>query len=130
MEHGKRFVRLVDEARRNIRETDVASVADRLRRGETFNLVDVREAHEWEKGHIPGAVHLGKGIIERDIEKKFPDPDAEIVLYCGGGYRSALVAENLQKMGYTNVVSMDGGWRGWKEAGHQVAASGQARAGE
>src|SRR5690606_24241795 len=92
----------------------------RLERGDTFKLVDVREDHEWAKGHIPGAVHLGRGIIERDIERIFPDPDTEIVLYCGGGYRSALVADNLQKMGYTNVASMDGGWRGWLEAGFDI----------
>lgn len=117
MKHAPRFLALVDDARTRIRETDVATVARRLERGETFALVDVREDHEWHKGHIPGAVHLGRGIIERDIERTFPDPDTEIVLYCGGGYRSALVADNLRKMGYTNVSSMDGGWRGWKEVG-------------
>ena len=120
MKHGRRFVQLVDEARGNIRETDVAAVAARRARGETFNLVDVREDHEWEKGRIPGAIHLGRGIIERDIEKTFPDPAAEIVLYCGGGFRSALSADNLQKMGYSNVKRMAGGYRGWVYAGAPV----------
>jgi rhodanese-related sulfurtransferase len=124
MKHGERFLRLVSEARAAIRETDVATIAERLRRGDRFRLVDVREDHEWKKGHIPGAVHLARGIIERDIERTFPDTGAEIVLYCGGGYRSALAADNLRRMGYTNVSSMDGGWRGWKEAGHEVEGLG------
>lgn len=124
MKHGERFLRLVSEARAAIRETDVATIAERLRRGDRFRLVDVREDHEWKKGHIPGAVHLARGIIERDIERTFPDTGAEIVLYCGGGYRSALAADNLRRMGYTNVSSMDGGWRGWKEAGHEVEGQG------
>ena len=85
-----------------------------------FLLVDVREESEWNAGHIPGATHLGKGVIERDIEQKVPDPGKELILYCGGGFRSALAAENLGRMGYTNVISMDGGWRGWKEAGYPV----------
>jgi rhodanese-related sulfurtransferase len=85
--------------------------------GEQFLLVDVREDNEWQRGHIPGAVHMGRGIIERDIEEAVPDHAAKLVLYCGGGFRSALAADNLQKMGYTNVISMDGGWRGWNEAG-------------
>ncbi|MCS7045598.1 MAG: rhodanese-like domain-containing protein, partial [Gemmataceae bacterium] len=89
----------------------------RLQRREPFVLIDVREDHEWAKGHIPGAIHLGKGIIERDIEARVPDPTTPLVLYCGGGYRSALAADNLQKMGYVNVLSMDGGWRAWKELG-------------
>ena len=122
MKHSERFLRLVDEVRQRIRETDVAAIRQRLERGDTFHLVDVREDHEWEKGRIPGAVHLGKGIIERDIEKTFPDVDTEIVLYCGGGYRSALVADSLRKMGYTNVLSMAGGWRGWTEAGHETVS--------
>ena len=117
MDHAPRFLALVDEARARIRETDVRIVADRLRRGDGFLLVDVREESEWAKGHLPGAVHLGKGVIERDIETHVPDPATEIVLYCGGGYRSALAADALQQMGYTNVASMDGGFRGWKEAG-------------
>jgi rhodanese-related sulfurtransferase len=90
------------------------------RAGETLNLIDIREDNEWERGHLPHATHLGKGIIERDIETTIPDHNAEIVLYCGGGFRSALAADVLQKMGYTNVISMDGGYRGWVEAGHPV----------
>ena len=86
--------------------------------GEKFHLVDVREDSEWAKGHLPNAIHLGKGVIERDIETKVPDKNAELVLYCGGGFRSALAADNLQKMGYKNVLSMDGGWRGWTESGY------------
>ncbi len=119
-QHSPRFVRLVDEARARIAETDVPRVAERLERGDAFVLVDVREEHEWQEGHLPGAVHLGKGVIERDIEEAVPDLDAEVVLYCGGGYRSALAADNLRQMGYTNVASMDGGVRGWKAAGHPL----------
>jgi len=89
--------------------------------GEKFLLVDVREDNEWAKGHLPGAVHLGRGIIERDIEQRVPDTNAKLILYCGGGFRSALAAENLQKMGYSNVESMDGGWKGWLEAGLPIA---------
>ena len=118
--HSPRFERLVDEARARITETDVPTVHARLERGEDFLLVDVREESEWAKGHLPGAVHLGKGTIERDVENAVPDLDAEIVLYCGGGYRSALAADNLRRMGYTNVASMDGGFRAWTEAGHRV----------
>lgn len=103
-----------------MRECTVDDVQRRLAAGERLNLIDVREESEYAKGHLPGAVHLSKGIIERDVEKTFADPDAELVLYCGGGFRSALAADNLQKMGYNNVLSMDGGWRGWKEAGHPV----------
>lgn len=121
--HSPRFERLVDEARARITETDVPTVHDRLERGDSFHLVDVREESEWAKGHLPGAVHLGKGIIERDVEDAFPDLDAELVLYCGGGYRSALAADNLRRMGYTNVASMDGGFRGWTEAGLPVAGA-------
>ena len=115
--HSPGFVRLVDDARARIRETDVPTVRARMERGEQFLLVDVREESEYAAGHVPGAVHLSKGTIERDIEARVPDVDTEIVLYCGGGYRSALVADNLQKMGYRNVLSMDGGWRGWTAAG-------------
>jgi len=121
MKHSEGFLRLVNEARSRIRETDVAEVKKRMDAGEKFALVDVREESEWARGHLPGAVHLGKGIIERDIELRFPDKSAEIVLYCGGGFRSALAADTLQKMGYTKVSSMDGGWRGWLEAGHLTA---------
>ena len=115
--HSPGFVRLVDDARARIRETDVPAVRARMERGEQFLLVDVREESEYAAGHVHGAVHLSKGTIERDIEERVPDVDTEIVLYCGGGYRSALVADNLQKMGYRNVLSMDGGWRGWTAAG-------------
>lgn len=119
-QHPPRFVRLVDEARARITETDVATIRDRLQHGDDFFLVDVREESEWARGHLPGAIHLSKGTIERDIEKEIPDLDAEIVLYCGGGYRSALAADNLRRMGYTNVASMDGGFRGWTDAGHAI----------
>jgi rhodanese-related sulfurtransferase len=119
--HAPRFLKIVEDARGRVKETDVAEVKGRMDRGDRdFLLVDVREESEWQAGHIPGAVHLGKGVIERDIEQKVPETDREIILYCGGGYRSALAADNLQKMGYTNVLSMDGGWRGWREAGHPV----------
>jgi len=118
MKHSEAFVRLVNESRARVKETNVAEVRRRLEAGEQFTLVDVREDSEWSRGHIPGAIHLGRGIIERDIENRFPGKDVELVLYCGGGYRSAMSADNLQKMGYTNVSSMDGGWRGWTEAGH------------
>ena len=117
MAHASQFLKLVNEAKSKIRETNVSDVKRRLEAGEKFLLVDVREDNEWAKGHLPGAVHLGKGIIERDIEQRVPDASAKVVLYCGGGFRSALVADNLQKMGYTNVESMDGGWKGWLEAG-------------
>ena len=117
--HSPRFMKLCDEAKGRVKETTVQEVKQRMDRGDRdFTLVDVREESEWSAGHIPGATHLGKGVIERDIEQKVPDVDREIVLYCGGGFRSALAAENLEKMGYTNVISMDGGWRGWKEAGY------------
>jgi rhodanese-related sulfurtransferase len=118
--HAPRFLQIVDDARSRIRELTVQDVLHKLRAGESFHLVDVREESEWAAGHLPKAEHLGKGIIERDIEAKIPDTSAEIVLYCGGGYRSALAADNLQKMGYTNVWSMDGGFRGWKDAGLDV----------
>jgi rhodanese-related sulfurtransferase len=114
-QHPPRFLKIVDEARSRIRETDVDQVKARLDRGDKFLLVDVREESEFAKDHLPGAVHLGKGVIERDIEARVPDLNAEMVLYCGGGFRSALAADNLQKMGYTHVVSMDGGIRGWRE---------------
>ena len=116
-QHSPRFIQLVNDAKSRIEETNVQEVKQRLDRGERFHLIDVREESEWAKGHLPGAVHLGKGIIERDVEQKFPDTSAELVLYCGGGFRSALAADNLRKMGYANVKSMDGGWRGWMEAG-------------
>ncbi len=118
MQHSPEFLRLVQDVKKHIRETDIHRVKKALDAGEKFHLVDVREESEWARGHLPGAVHLSKGIIERDIERAIADKSARIVLYCGGGFRSALAAENLQKMGYTNVVSMDGGWRAWIEAGY------------
>jgi rhodanese-related sulfurtransferase len=121
MAHAPQFLKLVNEAKKKVKETNVPDVKRRLEAGEKFLLVDVREDNEWSKGHLPGAVHLGKGIIERDIEQRVPDPSAKVILYCGGGFRSALVADNLQKMGYTNVESMDGGWKGWLDAGLPTA---------
>jgi rhodanese-related sulfurtransferase len=121
MAHSSQFLKLVQDAKKNVKETNVADVKRRGDAGEKFVLVDVREDNEWANGHLPGAVHLGKGIIERDIVQRVPDANAKIILYCGGGFRSALAAENLQKMGYTNVESMDGGWRGWVEAGLPTA---------
>jgi len=117
MAHSSQFLKLVQEAKKHVKETNVPDVKRRSDAGEKFLLVDVREDHEWANGHLPGAVHMGRGIIERDIEQRVPDPNAKLILYCGGGFRSALVAENLQKMGYTNVESMDGGWKAWLEAG-------------
>jgi len=117
MAHAPQFLKLVNESKKNIKETNVADVKRRLDAGEEFILVDTREDSEWANGHIPGAIHLGKGIIERDIEQAVPDAKAKLILYCGGGFRSALAAENLQKMGYSNVESMDGGWKGWVSAG-------------
>ena len=119
-QHSPRFLKLVDEARASVKETTVDRIKARLDRGDKFHLVDVREESEYARDHLPGAVHLGKGIIERDVEQRFPDAGAEIVLYCGGGFRSALAADNLQKMGYTNVISMDGGVRGWREKGYPM----------
>ena len=119
--HSPRFLKIVDDARSRVRETDVDEVKNRLDRGDQFLLVDVREESEYAKDHLPGAIHLGKGIIERDIEERVPDLDREVVLYCGGGYRSALAADNLQKMGYKNVISMDGGIRGWREKGYPLS---------
>jgi rhodanese-related sulfurtransferase len=115
--HTPRFLKLVEDAKTRIRELTVDDVKKKLDRGERFHLIDVREESEWAKGHLPRAEHLGKGIIERDVESRIPDTAAEIVLYCGGGFRSALAADALQKMGYSNVASMDGGWRGWNDAG-------------
>ena len=118
MKHSPAFLKLVEDAKARIRETDVHKVKRRLDAKEKFYLVDVREESEWARGHLPRAIHLSKGIIERDIETTIPDKSAPIVLYCGGGFRSALAAENLQKTGYMDVLSMDGGWRAWTEAGH------------
>ncbi|HEU4364951.1 MAG TPA: rhodanese-like domain-containing protein [Candidatus Krumholzibacteria bacterium] len=120
MHHSPRFLDIVNETRRRVQETDVRAVHERMARGDSFYLVDVREDREWDAGHLPGAMHLGKGIIERDVELAIPELDAEIVLYCGGGFRSVLAADNLRRMGYTNTSSMDGGYRGWTEAGHAI----------
>jgi rhodanese-related sulfurtransferase len=115
--HSERFLKIVDDARKRVRELTVDRVKAQLDQGEKLILVDVREESEFAKDHLPNAVHLGKGIIERDAEERFPDTATPLVLYCGGGYRSALAADNLQKMGYTNVISMDGGIRVWREKG-------------
>jgi rhodanese-related sulfurtransferase len=117
MAHSPQFLKLVNEAKKQVKETTVVEVKRRMDSGERFLLVDVREDNEWEKGHMPGAVHMGRGVIERDIETQVPETSTKMILYCGGGFRSALVADNLQKMGYTNVESMDGGWKGWVAAG-------------
>lgn len=119
--HAPGFLNIVNDAKSRIRETDVTAIQKRISEGNsTFTLIDVREDREWNAGHIPGAIHIGKGVIERDVEKELPDQSSELVLYCGGGFRSALAADNLQKMGYENVWSMDGGFRGWKEAGLDI----------
>ena len=117
MAHAPQFLKLVNDAKKKIKETNVADVKRRADAGEKFVLVDVREDNEWAKGHLPGAVHLGKGVIERDIEQRVPDTSTKLILYCGGGFRSALVADNLQKMGYNNVESMDGGLEGLAAGG-------------
>ena len=116
MAHSSQFLKLVQDAKKRVKETNVADVKRRIDAGEKLVLIDVREDNEWAKGHLPGAVHLGKGIIERDIEQRVPDTGAKVILYCGGGFRSALAAESLRKMGYENVLSMDGGIRAWREA--------------
>jgi rhodanese-related sulfurtransferase len=121
MAHAAQFLKLVNEAKKKIKETNVADVKRRMDAGEKFLVVDTREDNEWANGHLPGAVHMGRGIIERDIEGRVPDTSAKLILYCGGGFRSALVAESLQKMGYSSVESMDGGWKGWVQAGLPTA---------
>jgi rhodanese-related sulfurtransferase len=118
--HSPRFVQLCEQARSRVREISVDELKARLDRGEAVNLIDVREESEWAQGRLPQSTHLGKGVIERDIEARVPDTAAPLVLYCGGGYRSALAADNLQRMGYTNVLSLAGGWRGWNERGYPV----------
>ena len=120
MQHANGFLALVEDAKQHIKETDVATIKQCLNKCEKFTLIDVREDNEWQGGHIPTAIHMGRGIIERDIEKTIPNRNQEIVLYCGGGYRSALSALNLQKMGYTKVISMDGGIHGWLNAGYSL----------
>lgn len=118
--HSVRFLEIVNSVRTNIRECEVHHVKARLDAGESLTIIDVREESEYAAGRIPGSIHIGKGVIERDIETKHPDVNVELILYCGGGYRSALAADTLQKMGYQNVISMDGGMRGWRESGHPV----------
>jgi rhodanese-related sulfurtransferase len=119
-QHPPRFLKIVDDAKTRVRETNVDEVKKKMDGGAKFVLVDVREESEFAKDHLPGAIHLGKGVIERDIEARIPDLNAEIVLYCGGGFRSALAADNLQKMGYKNVISMDGGIRDWREKNYPL----------
>jgi rhodanese-related sulfurtransferase len=120
VKHSEGFLKLVNDAKRRIREVTVPETQERTAETPAAKLIDVREDTEWQAGHAAGAVHLGKGIIERDIEEKVPDKTTEIILYCGGGYRSALAADVLQRMGYTNVFSMTGGWRAWKESGGKI----------
>lgn len=119
-QHAAAFLKLVQDAKNDVAECTVQDVKQRLDRNDPFHLVDVREDREWDAGHLPRAIHLGKGIIERDVEKTIPDTAAPVVLYCGGGFRSALAAKSLRDMGYTNVISMDGGFSGWKNAGYPV----------
>lgn len=128
MKHSPGFLKLVNDARKRVKEISVAEVKSFFRQGADFILIDTREEHEWEEGHVTGAIHLSKGIIERDIERRIPEKNKKLVLYCGGGYRSVLAADNLLKMGYRNVCSMAGGWRAWKRARgkierHQKVAS-------
>ena len=118
MEHTEGFLKLTDDARSRVREVGVEQALERVR--QRARLIDVREDNEWERGHAAGAEHIGRGVIERDIEREVPDRGAELILYCGGGYRSALACDNLQRMGYTNVHSLAGGWRAWQEAGAPV----------
>jgi rhodanese-related sulfurtransferase len=120
MAHAPGFLAIVQDAKTRIRETTPEEVSKKQKAGEQFRLVDVREDSEWQKGHAAGAIHLGKGVIERDVESAIPDKNAEIILYCGGGFRSALAADALQKMGYRNVLSMDGGWKRWRDLGYPV----------
>jgi len=120
MRHNPGFLKLVEEAKKHTKECTIAEVKAKLDRGERFHFIDVREDNEFATDHAKGAVHLGRGILERDVETVIPDKHAEIVLYCGGGFRSALAADNLRKMGYTNVSSMDGGIRAWREAGYPI----------
>jgi len=120
MKHSEGFLKIVDDAKSRVREVTVAETQARTQQNREAKLIDVREDNEWEAAHAAGAIHLGKGIIERDIEATVPDKDTELILYCGGGYRSALAADVLQKMGYTNVFSMAGGWKAWKETGGDI----------
>ena len=118
--HSPGFLALVRDAKQRVREFDIAEYRRRVEAGERWTLIDVREDREWDAGHLPDAIHMGRGVLERDVEARFPDKDEPIVLQCGGGFRSALSADNLQKMGYRNVVSLDGGYRGWIAAGLPV----------
>lgn len=120
MAHNPEFLKLVNDAKSRVRETDIEGYRKMQADGQTLLLIDTREDNEWAAGHAAGATHLAKGIIERDIETRVPDKNTRLVLYCGGGFRSALAADNLQKMGYTNVISLDGGWRAWQQAGLPV----------
>jgi rhodanese-related sulfurtransferase len=121
MKHSEGFLRLVDDAKTRVREVSIDETRARLDANSNAKLIDVREDNEWNEAHAAGAEHLGKGIIERDIEVRVPDKSAELILYCGGGYRSALAADVLQQMGYTNVWSMAGGWKAWKESGAPIS---------
>lgn len=127
MEHTEGFLKLAEDAKSRVREVSVSDARARLDAGSGVHLIDVREDNEWEQGRAAGAEHLGRGIIERDIETRFPDKATELILYCGGGYRSALAADNLQRMGYTNVSSMAGGWSAWTEAGAPVVEGAAAK---
>jgi len=123
MKHSEGFLKLVDDAKSRVREVSVADTQQRMSENIEAKLIDVREDKEWDAAHAAGAIHLGKGIIERDIETTVPDKNAELILYCGGGFRSALAADALQRMGYTNVFSMAGGWKAWNEAGGKIEQS-------
>jgi len=125
--HNPGFLRLVEEARERVRTFSIEEFVERLQRGERFVLLDNREEHEWRRGHLPGAHHMSKGVIERDIETAITEKDTPIVCYCGGGYRSVLVCDSLQRMGYTNVVSLDGGFRGWNARGMPTVVPEAAR---
>ena len=124
MKHTEGFLRLVEDAKTRVREVSVGEALERVSGGAGARLLDVREDREWEAGHARGAEHMGRGVIERDIETAVPDKGAELILYCGGGYRSALAADNLRRMGYTNVYSLAGGWKAWREAGAPVEEGG------
>ncbi|HLI86592.1 MAG TPA: rhodanese-like domain-containing protein [Bryobacteraceae bacterium] len=120
MHHSPGFLKLVNDAKARVKEIDIAGYKKMVAAQEPHILIDTREESEWAAGHVKGAVHMSKGVIERDVENKIPDKSAKLVLYCGGGFRSALVADNLQKMGYTNAISLDGGWRALKESGLEL----------
>ena len=124
MQHSEGFLKLVEDAKTRVRELSVEETRERMKANPEAKLIDVREDNEWSKGHAAGASHLGRGVIERDVEQAHPDKEAELILYCGGGYRSALAADNLQRMGYRNVFSMAGGWKAWKEAKAPVEGEG------